>query len=915
MTRKVLGCVIVFAMLAAIPTFAQTTGGIRGTAYDNDGNPLPGVIVTASGEVLGGANRSTVTANNGVFNFSVMPPGRYMLQASMNGFQTQTAEDVRVSVDAVAPVTFHMVPQAFAGEITVTSERPLVDASTATVGAAYDYDFVKDLPTRGNFYDMINNSAGVYAPSEDPQSKYRISAFGSNVQSGAWNVDGVNMTAPEGGYLFFDINPEIVAETQMLGIAAGAEYGSTGGSVYNVVTKSGTNQFHGSAAVYWQDDSLVDPNVTIDDTEAGEFHINKFYDLSATLGGPIVRDKFWFFAGIQDITRNVTIPGQWPSLTDDSSYERYDLKLSWQISPSHRIDLKGGIDDQFVPWAYDPTYNEPSMWLYRIRENNIYTAEYSGMLSNNTFLQVRGGLWRGDNGDLPVGSRDETMIRNFDTNPNTYSGGPFWDWIWEQHHDQADVVLTHFAADFGGDHEFKFGVQYNQGGGTTRTYDTDYLYVWYGYLYRWSVIPYMYGGDTTSWGGFASDTWKMSDRFTLDVGVRYDAHDATIPDYPRLDVNSNNTGETIPGIDVFSWRQWSPRLGFAWQVSGDGKTVIRGSAGVYRDGTVSGNWYAPPPDVPPWVYEYQWYGNWYPWKIVNRDLGDQLVEPGLEGPTTNEYTLGVEHQIGDDYSVGLQFVKKDTTDQVGWQILGDGEYEIFQWTDPDTGETFNLYDVIESPTIRKGNSTGPGANGGDQPYDQEYQGIFLTFKKRYSSGWDLMASYTYSEAKGLTTRPMVNPRWGQGSAFWTNRSESDPNVWLNADGLLSADRTHALRVSGNVDLGWQMRVGGVLNFQSGRPEKIARRVSAPSGGNTTFISVPNSDQNRMESQAILDLSLGKRFSLSDWGDLNIDLQLLNVTNESATTYYESVILPPGDDYYPVEWVYPRRLTLKLKLSF
>jgi len=261
-------------MLAAAPAFAQTKGGIRGTAVDNDGNPIAGVIVEASGEVLGGANRGTVTAANGVFTFGVMPPGRYRLTASMNGFQTQTVDDVRVSVDAVAPVIFVMVPEAFVGEITVTSERPLVDTTTATVGASYDYDYVKDLPTRGNFYDLINNSAGVYAPSEDPQSKYRISAFGSNVQASAWNVDGVNMTAPEGGYLFFDINPEIVSETQMVGIAAGAEYGSTAGSVYNVVTKSGTNQFHGSAVVYWQDDSLVDPNVTLDDTESGEFHVN-----------------------------------------------------------------------------------------------------------------------------------------------------------------------------------------------------------------------------------------------------------------------------------------------------------------------------------------------------------------------------------------------------------------------------------------------------------------------------------------------------------------------------------------------------------------------------------------------------------------------------------------------------------------
>jgi hypothetical protein len=140
-----------------------------------------------------------------------------------------------------------------------------------------------------------------------------------------------------------------------------------------------------------------------------------------------------------------------------------------------------------------------------------------------------------------------------------------------------------------------------------------------------------------------------------------------------------------------------------------------------------------------------------------------------------------------------------------------------------------------------------------------------------------MASYTYSEAKGLNTRPLVDPRGGQGSAFWASRAESDPNVWLNAEGLLAGDRTHALRVSSNVDLGKRFRLGGVLNIQSGRP--------------------------------------GKAFALSDWGDFHIDLQMLNVTNEDATTYYQSNILAPGSSYLPVEWVYPRRLTVRLKLAF
>ena len=918
MGKKLSGVVIILAMLAAAPTFAQTTGSVRGEVVDSDGEPLAGVIVELTGEALGDGKRGTVSASNGAFSIPGLPVGLYSLTASLDGFSPQSIDGINVNIGAVASVTFNL-RSAFADEITVVAESPIMDVHSVSVGASYDEEFLKDLPTRRNFYDIIGASAGVSTPSgEDKFEKFRISAFGANVQSGAWNVDGVNMTAPEGGYLFFEINPDAIAETQFLGLGAGAEYGSTGGSVFNVVTKSGTNQFHGSASAYWQDDSLVWPNVTVDDTEAGQFHVNDFMHLSATLGGPIVRDKLWFFAAYLTTVENISQPFQDPALMNDTEDDRYDLKLSWQVNSNHRVDVKFAKDETFHPWDYDASIYAPSTWFYRTRDNQIVNAEYSGVLSANTLLQIRGGYWRGDNGDLPMdlASRDIMMTRNWDVTPNTYTGGAYWDWIWEQHHDQADVVLTHFAADFAGDHEFKFGVQYNQGGGTTTTYDLDYYYIYGGYTYLWAQNPYMYGGDTTTWSGFASDTWQISDRFTLNVGVRYDMHDATIPAFDRLDVDSNPTGETIPGKDMFTWKQWSPRLGFAWDVTGDGMTVIRGSAGIYRDGTVSGNWYAPAPEAPPYVYSYYYGGEWVPWKVVEL-AQEEPLQDGIRGPKTEEYAIGVERQIGADIAVGAQLVYKDTSDMIGWHILDDGVYAPFDYTDPDTGETFGLVDIIEQPTVLKGNSTGPGAVGGDRNYSQDYRGAFLTFKKRHSSGWDMMASYTYSKAEGLNTRPADNARYGQTAAFWSSYGNlGNPNDFVNAEGMLASDRTHAFRVSGNVDLGLGFRLSGVLRYQTGNPYNLMRTVYSVTDIKIEGV-ITRLNEDRYPDQTVLDLALGKHFALGGWGDFSLDLQLLNVLNEDSGIFWQTEEFAEDDhaNYVAGDWVWPRRLTVRAKLSF
>lgn len=922
-------------LLACASGFAQTTGSIQGQVTDNEGQALPGVTVKLTGDPIPGAERVAVTDAQGDFKYSALPVGRYSLSASIAGFLDQEVAGLRVTIDGVASVTFRMQPDSFTGEIAVTGETPLVDPVSSSVTTNYDEEFTEALPTRNNFYDIMAVAPTVSAPNEG--SPY-FAAYGANVTSQQWNIDGLNLAAPEGGWLGWSINPDIVMETSVKGFGAGAEYGSTMGNVYNMVTKSGTNSFHGSLAAYLQDDSLVDPNITLEESElwdyrlwdpAGEYTIDDYYDLRATVGGPIVRDKLWFFAGVQTDEINFVGPNGVPGLDGSGTTDdRYDLKLTAQITDSHRLDLRGHTATSDITPAPD-MYTELSAVMVTDIDTDMLTADYNGVLSDRTLLNVRAGTWSRDQVmDSRTGSEEEYLQDAIYPGPPLNRGGIFWFSGRKEDYTQVDAVVSHFADEFiAGSHEFKFGVQYNEGSGERGAKRSSFWwrqppspdFWWYEYwAFRFQIMPpIVYGADTTTKSVFVEDSWKLSDKLTVDVGVRYDDQEGVIPDYPLLDMDGNPTGEMIPGADMISWTNWAPRVGFAWNPKGDGKSVLRGFVGRFWDGPVSSAWYYPPPGRGNAEVYFV-----YPWQFLVSSQpaapADELLAPGVKNPYTDQYGLSFDQQLGSDFAIGAQLMYKHTDDMIGWQIEDDGECQPFLWDDPWTEgvvEQIHLCETTVEPTRHKGNGPGPGSLAPGESYYIDYRGAVLTFKKRYTNGWDLMASYTYSKTEGINTRPHDAGTLGQGLPVFTTDSGSDPNDWYNAEHLLQGDRTHMFRVQSNVDVGWGLRVSGVLNIQSGRPYLRLAQVVGPATGQALTITADASEDLRMPSQAILDLGVQKDFSLGGGVDLDLGLQLLNVTNEDAVEYYSAWILFQGQDFSPASWVSPRRLQVKLQLSF
>ena len=884
--------------------------------------------MAVTGEILGSAQRTTVTSPSGGFQFAAMPVGTYTVTASLDGFQTQAAEDVRVAIGGVATVDFSM-PEAFSDEITVIAETPIVDVASPSFDAAYDADTIKDLPTRGNFYDTLAVFPGV---ATDRESIFLLTAFGSDVQSNQWNIDGLDSTSPESGDLYWSMNDELIAELQMTEPAPAPSTEVCSGprstsSPNRVPTSSTARASSTTGSPVWTDENAVEEDAP---EGAQTYRLDHHNNLVFTLGGPIVKDTLWFFAATE-WGRQLAF---WPYEEElpeqkETTWDNYDLKFTAQFGNNHRLNLRIGDHDYVGPWAGD-VYSEITTWGQQNDHTKMLGLDYSTVLGDKTFLEVKAGGWRGDSWSGPQYPSDEPAFVDMSVDPWMYYGGTYWNWTWEPKTDDAEVILTQHADDFlEGDHTFRFGVQYKKGGGNTKLFDPSYYYQAEGYYYdyynyeyvyyiwqgKYLQTPYYYGAESETIGAFVSDSWEVSPRLTLNIGVRYDRHDAWIPDFPRLDVDTNPTGEIIEGRDVAEWTYVDPRLGFAWQPTDSGKTVVRGSIGRFHAGVVFGQWYKPAPEAPTgasyWLNgdgEWEQFTTWPP-------SPDALLVDGTELAETWEYTLGVEHQVGATSTFGAMAVYKKTSNLIGWHILDDADYETFTYTDPWTEQVFELRDYGEvGPTRMKGNSSGPGANGGDRPYEQEYKGLILTYKKRFSNNWDMFASYTWSQSEGL------NPTfldWGsQGYVMYGFRSEADPNSHINAYKSLNADRRHMFRVVANYMAPWQIKFSTVANFQIGRPYDRYKYVQLPDSWQTTqIIAEPASYDQRYPDQLIWDLSIGKHFNLGKETNLSVDLQILNLLNDDAVEGWRTREFNPDENPVPSQWVLPRRAELRLRFEF
>jgi hypothetical protein len=246
----VTGLGLVVALALGAPLYAQrTTGGIAGTVVDDTGAVLPGVNVSVSGEKVVGS-QTAVTNAEGFFRFIGLPPGSYDVTFSLSGFATQKRSGIRVSVGGTVETHVTLNLGDLAEELTVTAEAPVVDTSSNEVGSNYEREWVENAPMpRNSFFDLVAAAPGSL---QGGDQSARTMVYGASYDENSFQLDGTDVNDNFFNEALAEPNMDSIEEIEVLSLGAPAEYGNMTGAVYNIVTRQGTNQFHGDVSFYYQ---------------------------------------------------------------------------------------------------------------------------------------------------------------------------------------------------------------------------------------------------------------------------------------------------------------------------------------------------------------------------------------------------------------------------------------------------------------------------------------------------------------------------------------------------------------------------------------------------------------------------------------------------------------------------------------
>jgi hypothetical protein len=911
-------CLVLFCTavaLLAVPLTASaqtTTGDIRGVVTDDSGAVLPGVTVTLRGSAVPGAP-TTVTNESGVYRFPNLPPGSYEITAELSGFSTNTQTGIPVSLGGTAEINVQMKVSSLAETITVTAEAPVVDSTSTQVATNYSREWVENAPVRRfTFFDLVNAAPGV-SPATSTSS--RSSSFGSATNENLYLLDGTDFTAPLTGAAWPWPNTDAIEEIQVLSLGAPADYGNLGGAVFNVVTRQGSNSFRGDANFYFQNQSLTGRN-TSDDQDLGlPYNRDEFKDSTVQLGGPIVKDKFWFFGSYQYQKDADSQPGTNPEFPAVSSAKRYFFKLNYQINQDNRLQYQQHDDYYRIPGRASAN-TAPSTIGVENGHNPSPGFLWSSVINPTTVVEARySGFYGVDHGDPLESGEPRVKPRYYDLDTGQVTGGIYSWYDGKSQKTAFSGKVTKYADNFlGGSHDFKVGVQYNTGFGEYTLGPNDYIYT-YGDTpsYGYTQLPYTQGGRLKSIGIFADDTYQVG-RATLNVGLRYDDSKAYFVAQDLLDAQGNPTGQQSQAVDeLFRWRVLSPRLGVTFKVTENGSSLLKAHYGRYYRGIVTGEFQDTTPSISPrYVFSglYSPSGEPLDKELVfdNTNLG---VDPNLKNPYIDQFILAWEQQAGPDIGFSVNYVYKRGERQTAYPEV-NGTYELVPFDSPAGVNVSQVYQLTSDPDERFFR-----LSNDDRMYSR-YNGVAFEVKKRMSNNWQANFGVTFSKSEGrlgssIATFTPLSSQTSTAGNFGRN-----PNDFINTDGRLQSDRPVVVKAQFVYQLPWNMMTSFNFQTQSGKP--VIEEVRISSGitgipGTTRMVANVVDGELRTNQWTTLDARIEKAFNLGGTSELAVFGDFLNLLNSDAN---ESVLdRRPGNVNYlvPSRFILPRRLMIGGKFRF
>jgi hypothetical protein len=943
---------VALALLCTGPSvFAQQgTTEVRGVVTDSQGAVLPGVAVTVKNQDTG-MYRETVSTQDGTYFVTGIVPGRYQITASLEGFKTSTQRDITLAIGRTSSVDIRLEVGALSESVTVSADAPLVDVTSKEVGGNITSRDLTDLPSiNGNFVGFVGLLPGVVPTiSTESFGSDSITVNGQDPRNNNYTLDGANnnddvIGQRAGTQARTPI--EAIQEFQVITNQFDAEFGRTAGAIVNAVTKQGTNEFHGSAFENFQSADLTAKDYFAKKNN-NDKPDTKYHRFGGTIGGPVVKDKAHFFF----------------------SLERYLIDEGVTINIPVRPDLNATTTEKTRVWntviRFDHQLNATNTWSIRwLRE---YSPQFNQIINGATQAATLAAAREEDDTDQTVVAALSSVMSN--TRVNTFrlawtqedvafatgcfNGNgrnqaacqptlSFQDIIDQQNSTaqarvnngyQIEDTMSWFMPGKRGDHDLKFGIQYQFSSADNTTQDNLNGTFAFGrsngpfnpadpftYPDRLTIRVPGAGGSVNKahYGGiFAQDKWRLNHKLTISAGVRYDVEVTPIHEVDNPQFSAVNDYPV-------DWNNVAPRFGFSYDVNGDGRSVFRGGYGLFYDKThfeLIGGIYTnrvfsdsftrnfPLNNVDPGPRNGRLPTDplLVNGPVVNRDLLAQLFPPGTtvrntgatwdnpnrRVPYSQQFTAGYERQLGRTLSASVDYVHSLARDLLMSRDLNPG---------------LRATSAVTSPLVRQGSDELRSAFAalaaqypGFVPFttavtipvnvgSTDYDALMVQVEKRFSSNYSARLAYTLSWSRGNTT--------GAGVPVSGFQVLDDLHLELN-EGATNQDQRHNLVVSGQalVPHTGGLTVSWVARALSGLPFSLFNANIDPDRNGSQVEPLPAGDYSGTGADAFtvngykserngargpgffkLDMRLGYRLGLGRQKTLDIFADVFNVTD-------------------------------------
>jgi hypothetical protein len=651
--------------LASSALAQEQTGSLKGKLTDTEGFPLPGAIVYINSDSMLDI-KTYITSDTGIISFHNLPSGKYKLTAEMPGFKTVNIENIIIRVGTTVRLHIKMEVTTIEEETTVKPPAFMGNPESAKTAVTIEEDLLKRIPLSRDLHHIIDLAPGVIHESIFfPETSI---IHGASARANLYLIDGLNSSDPGGMQLITNINFDLIEEVEVVTAGFPSQVGPADGAYINIVTKSGGNKHYGELLAYHTSEGLT--NNLMADEGLGQSSVSsppldkKLWDFSLSYGGPILRDKLWFFTNARHISQSRTtsfIPWTDPQGKEHNAFNWDNtewmgfIKLTSQFVSYLKVTAWFNYVNRNRPFHENILgWNVPADATRSMDHEKIYqgNAILNYLISQDTFVDLKAGFLHND---FPLFLQEDVKSdpTYVDVSTGHIWGSGFINEDRLKKRFQASVFLTRFQNNvFGANHELKIGGEYESSSLDWSAWKENNLTVYYnnGSPYYFGLHPSPFSGNTVGIGKISffiaskdqdryiprfdlqrlslifQDTATFAQRFTLDFGIRFDRSTCSqlsvVKDASgnpisvtlgetliksQIDLNPYDQLQASPWKNIMTWNVLSPHLGLIFDLFGNGRSLLKASYSRYSEQMLLEYAASASPFTPTRSHSFYWY--------------------------------------------------------------------------------------------------------------------------------------------------------------------------------------------------------------------------------------------------------------------------------------------------------------------